>query len=52
MQNQLDFKKLFKPRNTFADKMNIKEHLNETFLIKRNSLTSRTTFFMVDILIN
>ena len=45
MQNQLDFKKLFKPRNTFSDKMNVKEHINETLLIQRNSLTLRTTFF-------
>jgi len=52
MQNKLDFKKLFKPQNTFSNKMNIKEHINETLPIKRNSLTSKTTFFMVDILIN
>jgi hypothetical protein len=34
---------------TLLVKRNVKEHLNETLLVKRNSLTSITTFFIVDI---
>ena len=51
-KNQLEFKKLSEPQFTFFSKIKVKKKnkiLKRTSLIEKNPLTSKPTFFVVEI---